>query len=99
LRRDDHLLILISIVGSISINKGTGLITDFAITPLAHVQKPPNAVVIPDLDIEVLEIGACGLFNLLLLNEQDGTIETDAQVWDEPGIEWDIIATEIKHIG
>jgi hypothetical protein len=73
-------------------NRGS---TDFTLAPFASAQKGPNAVVISELDPEILEILAHRMFNLLLFNEQNGAIQTDIQVRDEHWVVGDIISTEI----
>jgi hypothetical protein len=69
--------------------------TDFALPPFTSAQKGPNAVVVPDLDPEVLEILAHRELNLLLLNEQNGAIQTNVHVRDKYRVEGDIISTEV----
>ena len=66
-----------------------------ASAPFASAQKRPNIDVIPELDPEIPEILAHRRVKLLLVNEQNGAIQTDIQVRDEHWVEGDIISTEI----
>ena len=80
---------------NITIRKRDGSSTDFTLAPFASAQKGPNANVIPELDPEILEILVHRRFDLLLINEQNGAIQTDIQVRDEHWVVGDIISTEI----
>jgi hypothetical protein len=69
--------------------------TDFTLPPFTSAQKGPNAVIVPDFDPEVLEILAHRRLDLLLLNEQNGAIQTNVHVRDKYRVVGDIIPTEI----
>ena len=65
---------------SISNTREMGESTDFAIAPFAGAQEGPNPVVIPDLNSEIQKVLAHRLLDLLLINEQDSTIQPNVQV-------------------
>jgi hypothetical protein len=69
--------------------------TDFTLPPFASAQKRPNAVVVPDLDLEVLEILAHRRLNLLLLDKQNGAIQANVHVRDKYRVERDVISAKI----